>query len=374
MLTWSLRLHSNLQVNCQSLVPEQNEADSYQEKVTGKQTTLPLKTIPTEQEPTLQVTENDGIISPADNTIIVNQINAVRIALNSSLTPQLILDGKQIPADRIGFSMKDSKNNKSLYTYIGVDFGSSGQHELQLNGIDSFGISRFEAKARITRSGEISTIRLVYADDNIADSRSPVRARIELFDQDGNPVRANAELSFKSGNLRPMNAAGTTINDVSGTVVAVSDTGWINFQPVTASGLYNARLTYNSAAVDIETYVKPKMRDWILVGLAEGTVGYNTVSGKMENLKSSDQEEDLYDKERVALYAKGTIKGEWLLTMAYDSAKKSTGVSGNALFQTIDPKSYYTIYGDGTSQMYDAASQKKLYLKIERDQFLRTVR
>src|SRR5690606_6831869 len=30
---------------------------------------------------------------------------------------------------------------------------------------------------------------------------------------------------------------------------------------------------------------------------------------------------------------------------------------------------YYTLYGDGTQQGYDAASASKLYLKLERDQF-----
>ena len=129
------------------------------------------------------------------------------------------------------------------------------------------------------------------------------------------------------------------------------------------------QLAYNKATLDLETYVKPKMRNWILVGIAEGTAGYNTLSGHMENAKSSGADDHLYDKERLAFYAKGTIKGEWLLTMAYDSAKQRTGVAGNALFQTIDPNTYYTLYGDATAQGYDAASQSKLYLKIERDQF-----
>lgn len=317
----------------------------------------------------LHVIENEGILSPADGTILAARINAVRIVLNSSLTPVLTIDGKVVPAERIGFSMKDSKSEKSLYTFIGVDFGDAGEHLLQLKGMDTFGVARFDKTAKITLAGEIATIKIISAEGNIADGKTPVRVRIQLFDKDDKQVSANAELTLKSDELRPLAVAGLIGQTVNTGMITVDSDGWLNFQPVTASGNYRAQISYNKAVLDIETYVKPKMRNWILVGLAEGTVGYNTLSGHMENLKSSGEEENLYDKERLALYAKGTIKGEWLLTMAYDSAKRSTGVNGNGLFQTIDPNSYYTIYGDSTAQLYDAASQKKLYLKIERDQF-----
>lgn len=341
--------------------------DEYVEKVAGtyKDGTAIAETA----DNGLHVNESEGILSPADGTILATQINAVRIVLNSGLTPVLTMDGKVIPADRIGFKMKDQKSGKSLYTYIGVDFGDAGEHVLQLKGVDTFGLARFDKSARISRSGEITSIKIVEVDGNIADGRTPVRVRVQLFDKDDKPVMANAELSLKSGDLRPLSASGNSGRDAGEGMVSVDSQGWITFQPVTSSGLHRAHIAYNKAALDIETYVKPKMRDWILVGIAEGTAGYNTVSGNMENLKGAGKDENFYDNERLAFFAKGTIKGEWLLTMSYDSGKKSTGVNGNALFRNIDPNTYYTLYGDSTVQGYEAASQKKLYLKIERDQF-----
>lgn len=341
--------------------------DEYVEKVAGtyKDGTAIAETA----DNGLHVNESEGILSPADGTILATQINAVRIVLNSGLTPVLTMDGNVIPADRIGFKMKDTKSDKSLYTYIGVDFGDAGEHVLQLKGVDTFGLARFDKSARISRSGEITSIRIVEVDGNIADGRTPVRVRVQLFDKDDKPVMANAELSLKGGDLRPLSASGNSGRDAGEGMVSVDSQGWITFKPVTSSGLYRAHIAYNKATLDIETYVKPKMRDWILVGIAEGTAGYNTVSGNMENLKGAGKDEHYYDNERLAFFAKGTIKGEWLLTMSYDSGKKSTGVTGNALFQNIDPNTYYTLYGDSTVQGYEAASQKKLYLKIERDQF-----
>ena len=107
----------------------------------------------------------------------------------------------------------------------------------------------------------------------------------------------------------------------------------------------------------------PQKREWILVGLAEGTVGYSTVSGHMESLRAPGVEDTYYEDGKVAFFAKGTIKGEWLLTMAYDSGKTGAACGpGSSLFQTINPNSYYTLYSDNSQQQYDAASARKLLL------------
>jgi hypothetical protein len=70
---------------------------------------------------------------------------------------------------------------------------------------------------------------------------------------------------------------------------------------------------------------------------------------------------------QLALYAKGRIKGAWLATIAYDSDRQRDRTRG--LLGTIDPDRYYTVYGDGTRQGYDAATDRKLYLRLERPDF-----
>src|SRR4051794_35059920 len=84
----------------------------------------------------------------------------------------------------------------------------------------------------------------------------------------------------------------------------------------------------------------------------------------MESL--GDDKPKLLTDGRLALYAKGRILGKWLMTLAYDSKKKEADTRfGGA----IDPTSYYTVYADRSERRYDAASVKKLYLKLERPQF-----
>jgi outer membrane protein OmpA-like peptidoglycan-associated protein len=319
----------------------------------------------------ITIKDNEGILSPADNDILINSINGIRVCLGNGLTPRLLVDNKEVPADRIGFTMKDEKAGKAIYSYIGVDFGKTGDHIVQFQGIDPFGNARFNQTISVKRSGEIVSISLKSAEGNVADGKTPVKLRLELYDASGTRIPAGAELEIREGTLSPLKqpdifaappAAGSHPH------VQISREGDVLFQPVNVSGPYRVVLGYNNATVEAETYVQPKLRDWILVGLAEGTVGYNTVSGNMENLQNAGMDDKLYKDNRLALFAKGQIKGKWLLTMAYDSAK-TKGNDTNGLFQTINPETYYTLYGDASQQQYDAASAKNLYIKIEREQF-----
>src|SRR5690606_10861334 len=110
-------------------------------------------------------------------------------------------------------------------------------------------------------------------------------------------------------------------------------------------------------------------RDWVVVGFAKGSVGYETLERNMQPLQPGEQGGGVRADGQVSLYAKGRVLGKWLLTMAYDSDKPTGELRGRSLLSTIDPGRYYTLYGDGTHQGYDAASARKLYLKLERDQF-----
>jgi len=327
------------------------------------------------------IQDKEGILSPSDSFVMVQPIHAVRICLNSQLTPHLFLDGREIPADRIGFTMKDPASGKVIYTFIGVDFGAKGKHTLELKGTDPFGIARVEHKTGVIRTGEIASIRFKNTYGNIADARTPVKLQLEVLDAAGEVIPAEAELEIRGGTLKPLKKDGdnpelsrdekTSSDPAAGAVerVHMDEKGIALFQPVNSSGLYTIVLGTGKVTAETETYVKPKMRDWILVGLGEGTVGYNALSGHMENLTEAGQDDRFYDDERLAFYAKGQVKGEWLLTLSYDSAKGRGDTGSRSLFQTIDPNTYYTLYGDTGQQQYDAASSRKIYLKIERDQF-----
>ncbi len=123
---------------------------------------------------------------------------------------------------------------------------------------------------------------------------------------------------------------------------------------------------YGDKQESLTVQLKPHLREWILVGFVEGTVGYNTLHGNSESLANKGVNESWYHKGRVAFFAKGRIKGKWLLTMAYDSGR---GKDDRKLFDKIDPNAYYTLYNDATTQGSEAPNTKKLYLKLEKDAY-----
>ncbi len=312
----------------------------------------------------------DGFLSPLADALLPNPINAVRICLDAKLKPELLLDGKPVSHKKIGFKLNNKETGKTLYTFIGLNFGKAGPHTLTLNGKGPFGNNRFSHKINIVRTGEIAEIKLVEAAGNIADGKTPVQLRIQLNDASGRAIKAPFELTLKDGNLKVVEKRDTVLTDTTTDQnrVRVDAAGYVRFAPVNKSGKYRTVLAYNDIEAEFETYVSPKLRDWIIVGLAQGSAGYNTVSGNMENLDASDAEDKFYKDGRVAFYAKGKIKGKWLLTLAYDSEKDKDDPD-TALFNTIDPDSYYTLYGDNTRQQYDASSVRNLYVKMEREGF-----
>ncbi|WP_170302254.1 DUF11 domain-containing protein [Desulfosarcina widdelii] len=326
---------------------------------------------PYDDSPAVVTEEQVGILAPLDGSRLVNSVNAVRVRLDARLTPRLLLDGKEVSKKRIGFTLKDPGSKYALYSYIGVDFGPAGEHTLEVQGIGPFGNARFKQTCHVVRTGRIAAIRLLQSEGNVADGKTPVTLNLQLLDGRGQPIHAPAELEIRDGNLKPCRPTGDDLSrqaPAKSETVSVTADGQARFAPVSASGRYRISLGYNDAVVDAEIYVQPFLREWIIVGLAEGTTGYNTLSGNMENLSDADEEEKFYQDGRVAFFAKGKVRGKWLLTLAYDS-EKNRDDPDNELFQTIDPDAYYTLYGDATTQQYDAASIRKLYVKLEREQF-----
>ncbi len=305
------------------------------------------------------------------------QIPNMQVAIKHDprLTLKLYLNGSEIDPISFEGTLKREDNTIAVSTWKGIHT-VDGDNVFEAVQLDEKNVET----TRLTRTFHYSTppVRAEFVPAKsilVADGKTPPIIAVRLTDKDGHPVQKGMTGEFKVE--QPYVALQRTDSSLLLTgnpdklkyTITSNGIALIELQPTTKANEAVLYFTFTNGSQEIRARLTPDYRDWILVGIAEGTVGYNTLSGHMENLQSSGIQENFYDKERLAFFAKGTIKGEWLLTMAYDSAKQRTGVSGNALFQTIDPNSFYTLYGDGTSQGYEAASQRKLYLKIERDQF-----
>jgi uncharacterized repeat protein (TIGR01451 family) len=309
--------------------------------------------------------DQQGILTFASGDSLSLRISAVRLDLDSRLTPRLSLDGLEIPRDRIGFKQADDETGKTLYSYIGVDFGESGDRLLRLEGLDRQGNVKFEEEVTVVRTGEVAEIKVLSVADNVADGITPVKVKLQLLDNRGRTIEALTRLELVDGTLFPYNSENDRRQfDFLVKEVEVAGNGLVRFRPVIKGGLYTARVRYGNVIQEIEVFVEPENREWILVGLAEGSVAHNKISGNMENLDAADLEESFNDG-RVSFFAKGMIKSDWLMTIAYDTKKRDD----HSLLGVIAPNTYYTVYGDASQQRVDAPSAKKLYLRLEKNQF-----
>ncbi len=206
-----------------------------------------------------------------------------------------------------------------------------------------------------------------------ADGKTPPVIAVYLTDKDGAPARENSKGEY---HVNPPYNAKSNIDYSTEQLAGASAERYtyrvgkdgvalIYLEPTAESGDLTVVLPLVNGEHEISATMQPHARDWILVGLAEGSVGYNTISGNAEPLSGTDAEEHIYTDDRIAFYAKGKVAGEWLLTVAYDNTKERA----NSLHGTIDPGTYYTIYGDNSKQRNDAVSREKLYIKIEKDDF-----
>ncbi|MEG3174607.1 hypothetical protein U1872_00075 [Sphingomonas sp. RB3P16] len=212
----------------------------------------------------------------------------------------------------------------------------------------------------------------------IADGMTRPLIAVRVTDRDGHPVRAGTPVPYRvdspyfaaqeAGAQQGRQLAGIERVKTLAHVVGDDGLAFVALEPTRQPGAVRIVITTKQDGLtqdsEIKTWLSAPAGKWVVVGFGRGTIGYDTLSrakglGKGRN--------DVVTDGQLALYAKGRIKGAWLLTAAYDSDRRVDRDRG--LLGVIDPNRYYTVYGDGTQQAYDAPTQGKLYLRLERRSF-----
>ena len=213
----------------------------------------------------------------------------------------------------------------------------------------------------------------------VADGRTSPEIAIRLEDQSGRPVhagriaRVNLEEPYRlfdaEGDDRLREQTETLIAPLSNRrEFAVGRDGIMRvpLEPTLKTGKVTVKVTLDTGReIPIYMYLEPEKRDWILVGLAEGSAALQDVKGNMHAF--AGDADDVVTDGRVAFFAKGMVKGNWLMTLAVDTDKRrgnrDTGFEGE-----IDPNAYYSLYGDRTYQEFEGVSRYPLFIKLEKRQ------
>lgn len=285
----------------------------------------------------------------------------------------LSLNGQSVSGLNYSGLERSASLDVALSRWSGIDI-QRGANSLNAKITDADGNLVTELTRTIWFVDEVYRASLV-ADRSIAvaDGRTKPVIAIRLEDEAGHPIHKGrlvnisvsepyrlaqtAEQEFQA----PVSAA---YSSVTGTRVSENGIAFVELEPTLQTGRVRLQIeTHDGRLEEVDIWVRPEKREWVVVGLAEA-----------EGLLTEQRGEngvELSNDGRVALFAKGLIKGDWLLTVAIDTAKRR-GAQDGELFDEIDPNAYYTLYGDQTWQNNDAESRYPVYVKLERDtvQFL----
>jgi len=250
---------------------------------------------------------------------------------------------------------------------------------LTANIINSFGGVSKTLEREVYFTSVASKIQLVETQSNlVADGVTRPVIAIRVLDRNNRPVRAGVAGNFTinapyqsaaqiaQAQLLQLSGGGST--NASWIVEGADGIAHIELAPTMISGAVRLDFSLPDGDVvrqqELEAWIEPGDIEWTVVGLAEGSIGARTIADNME--RSGRFDSDLGDNARIALYAKGRVLGKYLVTLAYDSAKQR---DDQRLLGTLDPDAYYTVFADGSSRRFDAASREKLYVRIETSTF-----
>lgn len=208
----------------------------------------------------------------------------------------------------------------------------------------------------------------------VADgSTRPVLA-IRILDRNGRPVHAGITGEFALNQpyesaqaIDAMQARTLSgLDRAAPTYVVKGDDGlaYVELAPTMVSGPLRAEFLFRDGSITrrqtLESWIEPGKQEWTLVGLAEVAGGKSSIARQMQREGRFDS--DLGENGRIAFYTKGRVLGKYLLTASYDSARQK---DQQRLLGAIDPNAYYTVFADGSSRRFDAASRDKLYVRLE---------
>lgn len=286
----------------------------------------------------------------------------------------LELNGERVKGLNFAGTDTSADGTVEISRWRGVDI-ASGRNEFTATVTDQHGVAKETLHQEIWFVADVERAALV--DDQsvlVADGRTKPAIAVRVTNAAGRPVHAGREVQvtvaapYTLYNTNLFEESAPLVAEFSNlTTVTVGPNGvaMVELTPTLDTGRARVSITLdNGQHEDLDVYLQPEKRDWILVGLAEGSIGLERLDGP-----GAIDANDLLNDGRIAFFAKGVIKGDWLLTLAVDTAKRRGDADGDLFGGEIDPNAFYTLFGDRTFQDQEAESRFPLYVKLERNTF-----
>jgi len=295
------------------------------------------------------------------------QMVQVQAPLGSSFT--LYANGKAVSEQQIGKTAEQEKQKVTAFDYYAVDL-KRGSNTLRGVATDVNGKVISEQTINVLTPDSLQAIDYRTQDSLVpADGMSEYQIVVSLKDRDGRPYVASTPITIDT-NIGRINLKDGS-KEAAGTQITVN--GGELLIPVTAPsvpGKGELVIDTGSRKQVIPLQFTAQLRPLIAVGIVEGAISLKDFDGGQITDAQGAFEEELHEisgnddyaaSGRAAMFLKGKVRGDYLLTLAYDSDKK-----GERLFRDIEPGEYYPVYGDSSAKGFDAQSTSKLYVRVDK--------
>jgi len=231
------------------------------------------------------------------------------------------------------------------------------------------------AQATPAPAPAVATIHVVVEHDGLlADGRGQARFRVKILDARGAPLaQGSARVRTSGGTL--LDAEGRPSTQVPFEIpVRDGEAAFRLLAPVVAGPVEVEVSTLGARALGRLDYL-PAARQMMAIGVIDGVIAASHVrTGAITPAYLGDGFEqelqhwsrslggDLDARGRAAFFLKGTIRGDALLTAAYDSDKDTR----LRLTQAIDPNQIYPVYGDDSIVGFEAQSASHLFVRVDK--------
>lgn len=318
-----------------------------------------------------------------DNQLRILNINTGQIMAVNQTTIQvqgaagaeqrIFVNDQQVSAKQIGQRSVLAEQRKQGLEFVGVGL-QVGKNQIRAEQLDFMGNVRETVSVNVIVPDQIEKIALTQKKATaMANGRDRLYVTLKLQDKHGVNVLTRTAITLESDigiiDLPDLNPNEKGIQQFV--------EGGELFIPILAPntpGRGTLRVQSGIVKSDIELQFTADLRPLIAVGLVEGSINFNNFDhDKLHSVTRDDGFEDelkeLADfggdttlNGRAAMYLKGKVKGDYLLTLAYDSDKSSK----QRLFRDIQPDEYYPVYGDAAAKGFDAQSTSRLYVRLDK--------
>ena len=322
------------------------------------------------------------ILSPVKDEVIVTPALSVEARVAEKWSVVLEVNNELISDKSIGTTRVDHKNAVATYGFVGINL-RPGPNRVRVTATGPNKEKGQTTEMIVYGRGPARRLEIVPDKSELqASGRDSVRVRVRALDEWGHPA-ADSQVAIETSAGRlvlteemrtpalaltgaNISAPGNAVAEQVNTNTQQQVVSLVGGEAVVAlvadntAGETKLRATLGNVKAEGRVRFTPEIRDPIMVSLAEVSIGKAapemSTRGTNETVRA-----------HINLFYRGRFFGNNLLTFAYDSQQALNRTAGTDRLFQLDPlERAYPIFGDSSTRFEDAASNSKLFVRVDR--------